>query len=204
MALSTILLHAGGNRSEASGRPLRDLGYGNRTPRCFVDSQSTGRDCGTLQLRVRYDPIWRDWATTCCSPRSNLSSTTTRWLGSYPPTWFTSSSEGNHLDERISRGGGSQVVRKRRMPCLSATTQVRPSPPLHATPYSIYQLRLEHAVNIPDIRDEVQHLLELYHIGQTGRAKAYRIWRPYWGHPRAAKSFLKAAMRGNRRAFYIL
>ena len=80
------------------------------------------------------------------------------------------------MDERISRGGGRQVVRKRRMPCLSATTQVRPSPPLHVTPYSIYQLRLEHAVNIPDIGDdEVQHLLELYHIGQTGRAKAYRI-----------------------------
>ena len=69
--VGAILLHAGGNRSEASGRPLRDLGYGNRTPRCFVDSQSTGRDCGTL-LRVRYDPIWRDWpaaaATACCPP----------------------------------------------------------------------------------------------------------------------------------------
>ena len=115
------------------GGPLRDLGYGNRTlPRCFVDSQSTGRDCGTLQLRVRYDPIQRDCAspTTCCSLPSNVWSNTTLWSGSYPTLVFTSSSGANHLrGERISRGGGRQVVRKRRMPCLSSTNQVRPSPP---------------------------------------------------------------------------
>ena len=145
------------------------LGYGNRTPRCFVDSQSTGRDCGAgtrAPCKVRPD-LERLKLQLVKFPIQSL-------IGS---VWFTSSSGANdHLVERISRGGVSQVVRKRRMPCLSATTQVRPSPPLHATPYSIYQLRLEHAVNIPDIRDDkVQHLLELYHIGQTGRAKAYRI-----------------------------
>ena len=65
--------------------------------------------------------------------------------------------------------------------------------PFHATPYSIYQACSEYSRH----DKEVQHLVFLDHIGQTGRAEAYRIWRPYWGHPNpgAAKSFLKAAMR---------
>ena len=158
---------------------MRVLGYGNRTPRCFVDSQSTGRDCGAgtrAPCKVRPD-LERLKLQLVKFPIQSL-------IGI---VWFTSSSGANdHLVERISRVGVSQVVRKRRMPCLSAPTPSKafPSTSSYQPPCHTLLYILGHAVNLPG--DDLQHLVQVEPYWSDGKSQSVEDLTPLPGPPKGS------------------